>query len=198
MCILLKKSMGLSIHYSGSLAREEFLNNLVEEVADICKTLEWTTCLFDGDNADRLKGISFAAPGSELVFLSFLPGGRMCSPLNLITSEMYDGVQFEKELMFTASTKTHYAGPDAHIAIIKLLKYISGKYMKDFQLTDEGNYWESGDEKILYDQFKKYNFYLNAVSDSLSDLRGIPGESPANLADRIEKILKKKFKGDAE
>ncbi len=190
--------MGLSIHYSGTIASEDLLNKLIDEVADISKTLEWKTYVFDGNNEDGLKGISFAAPGSEPVFLSFLPGGCACSPLNLMTREMYDGVQFDKELMFTASTKTQYAGADAHIAIIKLLKYISGKYMKDFQLSDEGNYWETGNENILYDQFKKYNFYVDSVSDALTGLPGIPGESPENLTDRIEKILNEKFKGDSE
>lgn len=101
---------------------------------------------------------------------------------------MYDGVHFDKELMFTASTKTQYARPDAHIATIKLLRYISDKYMKDFQLTDEGNYWEPGNKNILIDQFKKYNFYLDPVCDILSNTPGIPGESPETLSDRAVEI----------
>lgn len=104
--------MGLSIHYSGNIISEELLNRLIEEVTDICKTLEWDTYFFDGYNDDGLKGIFFAPPGCEPVFLSFLPGGRMCSPVSLMTREIYDGIHFDKELMFTASTKTQYAGPD--------------------------------------------------------------------------------------
>jgi hypothetical protein len=191
--------MGLSFHYSGRIISEELLAPLIAEVTDICKTLEWQTHSFDGINDDdHLVGISFAPQGSEPVWLTFLPGGRLCSPTSLTCREIYDGIQFDKELMFTAGTKTQYAGPDAHIAIMKLLKYISGKYLKHFDLNDEGNYWETGDEKILYAQFGKYNFLLDAVGEVLSGLQTIPGETTVSFAERLEKILKEKFKGDWE
>lgn len=190
--------MGLSIHYSGSISSKEMLIPLIEEVSDICKTLEWVTHCFDGKNDGHLTGISFSPAGSEPVFLTFLPTGFLCSPINLLCRDMYDGIKFEKKLMFTASTKTQYAGADAHISIIKLLKYISKKYLKDFNLNDEGDYWETGSDKILYAQFKRYNYLLNVVSDILDNLKTTPGEATISLADKIEKIIKEKFKGGTE
>lgn len=70
--------------------------------------------------------------------------------------------------------------------------------MLHFSLMDEGNYWETGDAKILYAQFKIYNQLLNAVSDALSDFKAMPGETHFLLAERIEKILNGKFIKDAE
>jgi hypothetical protein len=96
-------------------------------------------------------------------------------------------------LIYSTSTKTQYAGIDAHIAIIKLLKYLSAKYLKDFTLSDEGYYWETGDEKILSGRFEEYNALLNAVSDVFINMKSVPGETPESLVERIERILIEKF-----
>ena len=138
--------MGLSIHYSGILRDKKLLAHLIEEVKEISETLDWTPHIIDDKD---LKGIAFAPKGSEPVFLTFDHNNRLLSPMNILTKGIYDNVRFDKELMFTTSTKTQYAGPDAHIAIIKLLKHISANYLQSFTLSDEGNYGETGDEKIL-------------------------------------------------
>jgi hypothetical protein len=184
--------MGLSIHYSGYLLNKEMLEPLIEEVADICKTLGWPTHFY---NDDEIEGVSFAPKKSEPVFLTFNSDGRALSPTNLMIKNLFDGVRFDKELMYFTSTKTQYAGMDAHIAIIKLLKYLSAKYMKDFILSDEGYYWETGDEKILAGRFKEYNAMLNAVTEAFTNMKSIPGETPESLGERIERILKEKLRG---
>ena len=187
--------MGLSIHYSGILRDKKLLAHLIEEVKEISETLDWTPHIIDDKD---LKGIAFAPEGSEPVFLTFDHNNRLLSPMNILVKEIYDGVRFDKELMFTTSTKTQYAGPDAHIAIIKLLKHISAKYLESFTLSDEGNYWETGDEKILNAQFKKYEEALHFVQKSLQDFTAVPGETASSLAERIEKILKEKFGKEEE
>ncbi len=188
--------MGLSIHYSGQIINEELLESLIEEVTDICESLEWKTHLFDGiGDENHLRGISFAPDESEPIFLTFLPCWRICSPVNLMCRDTYDGIRFDKELMYTSSTKTQYAGPDAHMAIIKLLKYLSGKYLTNFTLSDEGYYWETGDEKIVRARFETHNFLLNVVGDALNGLPVIPGETSDSLLERIERIIKERVAG---
>ena len=95
---------------------------------------------------------------------------------------------------YTSFTKTQYAGPDAHMAIIKLLRYLENKYFSAFELQDEGMYWETMDEKILRNQFLKYEFALNALTAALSNMKAIPGETPDSLAERIEGELNKRLK----
>ncbi|MDQ6843210.1 MAG: hypothetical protein M3Z92_02500 [Bacteroidota bacterium] len=187
--------MGLSIHYSGCIRDKALVDPLIEEVKDICETLEWKSQTFDDD---KIKGICFAPEGSEPVFLTFNQNGRLLSPINIVVKEIYDGVQLDKDLIFTTSTKTQYAGPDAHIAIIKLLKHISGKYFNDFTLSDEGYYWETGDEKILLNQFQKYNAAIDSFCEALEGLTAVSGEAAESLADRIESLLRKKFGGKKE
>ena len=53
-------------------------------------------------------------------------------------------------------------------------------------------YWETMDEKVLLEQFAKYEFLLNAVTEVLSDMKAVPGETAQSLADRLEKLLSKK------
>jgi len=76
------------------------------------------------------------------------------------------------------------------MAIIKLLKYISSKYLKHFTLFDGGNYWETGDEKVLLQQFARYEAALDAFTDVLKGMHSVHGESAESLADRLERIFK--------
>jgi hypothetical protein len=145
-----------------------------------------------------LNGICFAPEGCEPVFLTFLPGGRICSPVNLMNRDIYNGDELDKELLYTTSTKTQYAGFDAHVAVIKLLRYLKEKYFSVFEMMDEGLYWETNDEKVLQSQFDKYEYALNVLTTALSEVKTVPGESAVSLADRIEEMLKKKLGTDEE
>jgi len=51
--------------------------------------------------------------------------------------------------------------------IIHLLKYLTNKYLKGLRLMDDGNYWETGDEKLLEATFNRYNDLINSVADAL-------------------------------
>ena len=87
--------MGLTIYYSGSITSEELLDPLIEEVTDICKSLEWKSTILTGMNDDdHLRGICFGPEKSEPVFLTFIPDGRLCSPTNLMCRDIYDDVQY--------------------------------------------------------------------------------------------------------
>ena len=185
--------MGLSIHYSGNILSREMIDPLIEEVSDISKIMGWEFHVF---NDEDIKGVSFAPKKSEPVFLTFNPDGKILSAFNIICKDIYDDVTLKKEWIFTASTKTQFAGIEAHIAIIDFLKHLSKKYMKDFTLFDEGNYWETGDKQILSKQFSKYEAALDLFCESLSDMSQIPGENAESLAERLERILREKFGGE--
>jgi hypothetical protein len=185
--------LGLSIHYSGNIKSEALIEKLTIETEDICQSLSWKYQVIKEPNTDQLNGICFSPDGSESVFLTFLPGGRMCSPVNLMNRDIFDRNGLDKELIYTTSTKTQYAGPDAHIAVIKLLRYLKDKYFKEFELVDEGKFWETNDEKMLLEQFARYEFALNIVTDALSNMETVPGETVETLAERIEKVLKEKL-----
>ena len=74
------------------------------------------------------------------------------------------------------SVKTQYAGIEIHKLIIHLLKYLSGKYLQDFKVIDEGEYWETGDEKLLQDTFKRYTDLIESFASSLETYPKNPGK----------------------
>jgi hypothetical protein len=98
------------------------------------------------------------------VHLTFNKEGRLLPFTSILTKDMYESGEVEKELMFTAFTKTQFAGPDAHKAIIKLIRYITQKYFSEFRLEDESYYWETNDERQMVERFKVYNAMLDVFT----------------------------------
>ncbi len=181
--------MGLSIHYSGYIMNKAMIIPLIEEVEDIGNALNWSTHIIDDE---EIKGISFAPKGSEPIFLFFNADGRIVSLVNLV-GQLIPVESYGEDILFTVSTKTQYAGLDAHIAIIKLLKHVSKKYFRNFTLYDEGYYWETGDENILRKQFQNYQAAIDTFCEALKDFKSGADETSESLADRLERYLKEKF-----
>jgi hypothetical protein len=185
------KPMGLAINYDGYIKDVALIDALVNEVEDICKTFEWKYNILHDEEID---GILFSPPESEPVHLTFNKQGRLLPVTSLMVKDIYETGELDKELMFTAVTKTQYAGPDAHKAIIKLMRYITEKYFSVFRMEDESYYWETGDEVKMLERFKVYNALVDVFAEALQNLEHVPGETPKSLADRIEELLKTKFK----
>lgn len=173
--------MGLSIHYSGCIKDTALIPKLNEEVLDVCAVLGWHTHIIDNEN---FKGIVFGPEKCEPVFLTFNDNGEICSPI-------YRELKMKEN---TVSVKTQFAGQDAHIALLKFLRYLEAKYFTGFYLMDEGSYWETNDEAVLKMQFEKYEFILDAVCDALKSLPKIRGENATSLADRLEIFFNEKLK----
>lgn len=179
--------MGLTFHYTGKIRDYALIDEMNTEVEDISKSLGWKYHIIDDD---KLKGIVVSPEECEPLSLTFAPNSRLCSILNVIVNKPDD------EFYYSGFTKTQFAGPDTHIALLKLLHYLSEKYFSEIDVYDEGMYWGVWDEKILLDQFAKYNYILNAVTDALQGMKAKPGETAESLADRIEEHLKKKLGGE--
>jgi hypothetical protein len=201
--------MGLSIHYNGTIRQYSLIDELTEEVADICKDLNWPYNIWENKESadtlsernnrssldykiDDLKGISVSPEESETLFLTFLPNRALYSPIKLI----YNDPVTNDLMIETIHTKTQYAGPDTHMAIVNLLRYLNRKYFSELEVNDEGMYWESQDKAVLHSQFAKYNDALNMLTDALTDFKGVSGETATSLADRLEQFLLKKLGGN--
>lgn len=97
-----------------------------------------------------------------------------------------------EELLYALSTKTQFAGIQVHIFIIKLLKYLSKKYFIDFTLSDEGKYWETGDEKLLAEIFATYNSFLDEVNNAFQNFPMQKGETFEIYFERVLNWINKK------
>ncbi|HEX6168804.1 MAG TPA: hypothetical protein VFZ33_03865 [Chitinophagaceae bacterium] len=185
--------MGLSIHYSGTIRDISLIEPLIAETADVCQSMQWKYNVIREQGDEGVNGIVLSPENCEPVFLTFLPNRRMCSPINLKYQGSYVANGFDPELVYTTSTKTQYAGPATHVALLKFLKYLKEKYFERFELNDEGYYWETNDKKILRQRFDHYNYLVNAVGEVLSNIEQESGETIDSLVNRIEQVLKKNF-----
>lgn len=193
--------MGLSIHYSGSFKKGYPLVSMIEEVKDIADVYGWKYTIhnthfpeatFGNQNYDGLLyGISFTPPNSETISLTFLSNGKMCQGANL--RFFSDGLnEKDKAYLYMLNAKTQYAGSTIHKIIIHLLKYLSQKYFNEFKLTDEGAYWETGDELVLENNFKIYNDLIEGFADSIINFPINKNESFTKYFERILKLVENK------
>lgn len=199
--------MGLSIHYRGKIKEYAAIITMVEELIDICRTLDWKYKVFEIEissqknyetnpqsfSVNDLKGLSIIPTKCEPVCLTFLPNLHLASPLKLLTGRS-DSEDLEMEWV---STKTQFAGPEVHMAVLKLLDYIRKKYFSNFELVDEGDYWNTWDENRLKKQFSRYEILLDTVAAALEEIRLSEADTPDSIIKKIEEVLqKKKDKGD--
>lgn len=192
--------MGLSFHYSGSIAKPEYLNGLIQEVRDIVSVLGWKYLVHENqfpeelfgqpDYNNSIYGISFTPPQCETVSISFLSNGRI-SDLNHLLFFGRTEKQAEQKYLYMLSVKTQYAGVVVHQFVIHLFRHLNKKYFVDFSLIDEGKYWETSDEELLKTTFKKYTDLLDNFSFAFDNFPAQPGEKIENYLERIFLMIKK-------
>jgi len=191
--------MGLSIHYSGRFNPEKSLKEMVEELSDICKTYNWKYSIintnfpdsaFTEDINNEIYGISFTPPECETVSMSFLSNGRLSSRPNLKIFGNSDNADY-KAYLYMLSVKTQYAGIEVHALLIEIFRHISTKYLLDFKLTDDGNYWETGDLNELGKQFKNYNMLLDNFCLGLETIPKLENENLEAYLMRLFKYISK-------
>jgi hypothetical protein len=173
--------MGLTFHYSGKVRDHKQIDLLIEEVTDLCKGLNWKYTVL---NDEKIKGILVTAPESEALWFTFTPDGRTCDVVNLQYSDAGD------KFYSLCHTKTQYAGPEVHMTLVKMLRYMSDKYYSEIEVTDEGEYWETGNEQNLREIFARYTEIINLFAEKLEQMERVPGESTEELVDRIEQMAK--------
>jgi hypothetical protein len=197
--------MSVAIHYSFTLKQTVTLKQLVNEVADICESMEWKYDIIHAENIDAftilaenklryaeadITGLLFSASNNcEPVWLTFLPNGRSSTITN-VTFETYTAAN---EQLYWASTKTQFAGASIHVAIVKLFKYLSQKYFSVTEVEDEGNYWNSGDAQLLQEKISFFNAAISTLQEAMQQLSIMEGESINAIADKIEALLQQKL-----
>jgi len=166
--------MGISIYYKGRLKTKKSLQGLIEEVSDIARIYKWRSYTFEEEFPKgsfgkpsfdyHLYGICFTPPECETVNLTFLSNGKLVSPW---AWQYYFSRENDKSVLNGTSVKTHYAGPNVHKILVHLLDHLSKKYFRSFKLTDEGQYWETKDEKLLAENFKQLNSLMEKFGSAL-------------------------------
>lgn len=180
--------MGITIHYSGNIDNKSNIPKMVDEMMDFAEISGWDYRII---NDTQLTGIVlYIHPDSESFSLTFDEKGELKSYLTY-RYEYDKEIQEEINPLFV---KTQFAGIQTHITIIRLLQLIKNKYISNLNVRDEGEFWNTGDVKLLREKFtylkralKKTNSLF--LTEKLSE--GI--ENDKQLLDRIETLIKRAF-----
>ncbi len=190
--------MGLSIHYSGTFKNDASLSEMIEEIKDIAEIYKWEYNIYNrvfpenslsmSDYNQHIYGISFTPSHCETIFISFLSNGKMSSPGHLKFFEKSDD-QPERNYLYMLSVKTQFAGVMIHKLVIHLFRYLSKKYFQDFNMSDEGRYWETGNEQVLKENFNRYNELLKDFSYAIEAFPMLSVESFESYFERVLSLI---------
>jgi hypothetical protein len=205
--------MGVSIHYRGRLDETALLSSLLHEVDDIAQSMGWPSTSLDDDwstppNATLtkggtvqghlgLKGIQITPhPESEPLVLFFDRDGHLRSPMTMLM--ILDGAL--QPATAWVQMKTQFSGPDTHVWVIGLLKYLKKRYISNLEVSDESEYWDTGDRRRLEEDMAMLNGKLQHLSGTISSGRmgDLDGLSADEIASRIEQLFLKDEDGGAE
>jgi len=199
--------MGITIHYRGSIKDRSVIDQLQQEMVDVCKSMDWKYQLWNEDQSKPydaelihtdegatieghipLRGISIITdPDNESLDLLFNPEGQLSSFMLEILK--HDGtLSKDHDWIFV---KTQYGSIDAHIAIIKLLQYLKQNYIPDLEVKDEGEFWETGDKEHL---MSKRGFLFGKMAQfekALSSVEFDHEPTTEEVVEKIEEIIRK-------
>jgi hypothetical protein len=153
--------MGLSIHYAGTLKDPNRLQEMITEVADICEDLHWAYDIVSPELHLPINGIGFCPPGSEPVWLSFSDTGTLINPYACLC-----GLDDQSTSTDALEVVMQYAGAETHMRLINLLRFISRKYFEVFTLSDDSEYWESGNADKCRDWFEMFGNWVTEKEES--------------------------------
>lgn len=169
----------------------------------------------------KLYGIDFTPKGSEPISIAFLSNGRMSSIMQLScwgefkeeklielkntnVNELGELEIHNEEFTLTAdhynqylyqcSSKTQYAGIQAHEMVIGVFRYLNKNYLKDFKLIDEGHFWETGDKVLLKKTFERYTDLINGFATALSENNKKENEDLDGYLERVIREFREKNK----
>jgi hypothetical protein len=91
--------------------------------------------------------------------------------------------------IYNISTKTQFAGVDTHIKVIELMRHFNKKYLSNFTMIDETDYWETGDKAMVEEKVSFLGSKINAFASGLENTKMKEGESLENFIRRIAEAM---------
>lgn len=182
--------MGITIHYHGTMADMSRMEELEDRVLDMALEVGGTARIWRSwpdDNPQRvIRGMILnLAPGQESFSLLVSPEGWLI-PLHEIEAAE-KGELTEPPYCWV---KTQFGSVEGHVIVVQLLKYLKGEFFPDLEVSDEGEYWETGDAKLLAGKMSFLGEMINQLADKLRKypLSLEAAEDPDILIHRIERV----------
>lgn len=182
--------MGVTIHYRGSIADLDRVEDFEDRMIDLSLALGgdcrvWRSA---GDEYPEriVRGVILdVAPGQESTSLLISPEGWLIGLIDMEDAER--GKLTEKPWCFV---KTQFGSVEGHVAVVELLSAIKREFMPDLEVSDEGEYWDRRDVGTLHQKMAFLNRAIGAFRDALEQnpLSAEASEDPEIVATRVERI----------
>ncbi len=147
--------MGVTIHYQGALPDEAAYERFLETVETFAAKRRWPSWKIEEAEAHLIREseegpIEYVGPSRGV---EFLPHSG-ADPLRF---------EFDLNLFVQEFCKTQFAGVATHVEIIDLLRAVSTHFDR-LEVSDEGEFWETGDVDILAG-------HLNRIDEILAEMK---------------------------
>ncbi|MCO6454393.1 MAG: hypothetical protein J5I93_03675 [Pirellulaceae bacterium] len=182
--------MGVTIHYQGSLASLDQIEQFEDRVLELALKLGGDARVWRSaadDRPDRIvRGLMLNLyPGQDSVSLLVSPEGWL---INLFDIEEAENGELEEPS--SCFVKTQFGPLEGHVVLIELLAALQARYFPDLQIDDEGGYWPNRDLETLRRNFGIVGQAIEGLADGLRQygLSAEAAESPEILASRIARL----------
>lgn len=144
---------------------------------------------------DEDYGILFSPPSCEPVSLVFDSEGKIYTPwlkdilnkhksgeVKVITVKLNlddenpepeiseNSEEFDpSDMVYSISVKTQFAGAEMHVQLMELLRYLSDKYLAEFHIQDESDYWETRNMETLHKKMDLLNQFMDTFQDMIEN-----------------------------
>ncbi len=145
--------MGISIYYTGVLRDKNQIEELTREAAEIAAGHHWEYSELPHVPDIPIRGLIVQPSNCDPVWLTFHEDGYLCSPILYYFLQEDPDVNLSEATRQVIVTKTQYAGAEIHMTVINFLRYLDEKYFNNFELTDESEFWETGDDEYCRKRF---------------------------------------------
>jgi hypothetical protein len=184
--------MGITIFYHGRLRNLTDLPLFTAELQAACARLDWpcdpvderilgtaerynvvpvecddgiptdTFEVYEVPVDDHVRGVAIHPPDCETLFLTFGRTGQTVRYEDLPFGESVPG--HYGMILDHLWCKTQFSSPETHVQVCKLLR-IAEKYAAEWEVTDEGDYWQTGDFEALRTIWARHQEILDTFRD---------------------------------
>jgi hypothetical protein len=182
--------MGVAVHYRGSVADLDRVEDFEDRVLDLALNLGGEARIWRSMAADQpgriVRGVTLDLyPGQETISLLISPEGWLINLLEIEAAEQ--GELREPSWCFV---KTQFGAIEGHAVLVELLVALKQHFIPDLEILDEGGYWPNRDVATLRRKVERVQAAIEGLAESLRNygLSSEAAEDPEILASRIERV----------
>lgn len=170
--------MSITIHFEGTLKDDTAYEAVISEASKFAAEMSWSARPINEEKVTLLRvkdeeDWDYVGPAKGIE----IQPHENSEPLHLV---------FDKELYVQDYIKTQFAPVEVHVAVSNLLKRLE-TYFERFEVTDEGEYYDTNDLEKLKDNvewcYKGLDEYLDQEDKYYGPVRSADGR----IIDVLEK-----------